>query len=236
MMNTYPARKVVIVHVHLAHMMNRQCAVHGSSEPKLADSIRKCSQVQSVRVRQQHSINSWSNTATKTSPRNRKKKDSLKRTKRQDIHRCCQCNCSPMLELQQAFQYFPDSRILISKSLKVVFVTGTFWRVGFASAFWSFEEFSKRVNNCRKEPCKRLEEREVESVCPATIQKESKIVHLQQVAQRRLRVRPTQGRHPHIGSHLPFPSLSLTLSPRSCLRKKMTQTVEKEASPVSPKP
>jgi hypothetical protein len=30
------------------------------------------------------------------------------------------------LELQQAFQYFPDSRILISKSLKVVFVSGTF--------------------------------------------------------------------------------------------------------------
>jgi hypothetical protein len=76
------------------------------------------------------------------------------------------------------------------------------------------------VNNCRKEPCKRLEEREVESVCPATIQKESKIVHLQQVAQRRLRVRPAQGRHPHLSSHLPFPSLSLSLTLSQILSKK----------------
>ncbi len=118
MMNTYPAREVVIVHVHLAHMMNRQCAVHGSSEPKLADSIRKCSQVQSVRVRQQHSINSWSNTATKTSPRNRKKKDSLKRTKRQDIHRCCQCNCSQLWNYNRPSNTFQIPEFLFPKALK----------------------------------------------------------------------------------------------------------------------
>lgn len=48
---------IEIIHKHLAHFVNRNGCVDGAIQPQLPYSVGQSSQVNGVRVREQHSVN-----------------------------------------------------------------------------------------------------------------------------------------------------------------------------------